>query len=125
MAAHTAIDAIVFEIHDRDSLELQWIYDDDDDPDTVYQEVLGEIKKTTGVGSEEQFQIKTKPKNRVITLRTCLDKVLQGKAHKISVVVDQQLQLQLVLLCKPAGKGRATGDHLIGQLCRQLLRTAD
>jgi hypothetical protein len=113
MAADTAIDAIVFEIHDRDALELQWIYDDADDLDTVYQEVLGEIRKTTGVGSEEQFQImiliKTKPKNRVITLRTCLDKVLQGKAHKISVVVDQQLQLQLVLLCKPAGKGRATG----------------
>lgn len=109
MAGHTAIDAILFE-NDSNSLELQWVYDQSDDPDQVYQEVLGEIKKATGVSSEEQIQIKTKPKSRVISLRTCLDKVLQGKAEKISDVVDQQLQLQLVLLCKPAGKGRNTGE---------------
>jgi hypothetical protein len=109
MAGHTVIDAILFE-HDSTSLELQWVYDQDDDPDIVFREVLSEIKKATGVGSEEQFQIKTKPKSRIISLRTCLEKVLQGKAEKISVIVDQQLQLQLVLLCKPAGKGRITGE---------------
>jgi hypothetical protein len=59
MAVGTAIDAIVFEILDGDSLELQWIYDDDDDLDAVCQEVLGEIKKTTGVGSS-----RSKPNQR-------------------------------------------------------------
>ena len=97
-----------------------WVYDENDDLDTVCEEVWGEIKKATRAASEDDLQIITA--KGAIRLRRCLQKALQGNAAIFSTVDDGQLMLKVEVLGKVAGKGRATGKAAgcAGRSLRQL-----
>jgi hypothetical protein len=109
MQAATHMDAIVFDIDGHKLLKIAWVYDENDDLDSVYEEVWCEIKKATRAASEDQLQILT-AKGAAIHLRRCLQKALQGNAAVISTIEDGQLMLKVEVLGKVAGKGRATGE---------------
>uniref|UniRef100_A0A383VC61 Uncharacterized protein n=1 Tax=Tetradesmus obliquus TaxID=3088 RepID=A0A383VC61_TETOB len=116
------LDAIVFDIDGHKLLKIAWVYDENDDLDTVCEEVWGEIKKATRAASEDDLQIITA--KGAIRLRRCLQKALQGNATVVSTVDDRQLMLKVEVLGKVAGNGRATGASRARSTGRSMARHA-